>query len=91
VVAENYPEWWWTRPVGYTIVGLIGISMGNTGIHWYSDYPLGLALGYSFGMLAAHPPEMGGVEGESSVGAPKVSVLPLLTPSQAGVQVVVAF
>jgi len=91
VVAENYPEWWWARPVGYTIVGLIGISMGNTGIHWYSDYPLGLALGYSFGMLAAHPPEMGGIEGETSVRAPKVSVLPLLTPSQAGVQVVVAF
>jgi membrane-associated PAP2 superfamily phosphatase len=91
VVAENYPEWWWARPVGYAIVGLIGISMGNTGIHWYSDYPLGLALGYSFGMLAAHPPEMGGIEGETSVRAPKVSVLPLLTPSQAGVQVVVAF
>jgi len=55
VIAENYPECTWMKPVGYTICALIGISMGNTGIHWYSDYPLGLALGYSFGMLAAHP------------------------------------
>ena len=55
VVAENYPEWKWVRPVGYPIVALIGIAMGNTGIHWYSDYPLGLSLGYMFGMLAAHP------------------------------------
>ena len=29
--------------------------MVNIGIHWYSDYPLGLALGYTFGMIAAHP------------------------------------
>jgi hypothetical protein len=55
VMAENYPEWVWVRPVGYTVVALIGISMANTGIHWYSDFPLGLALGYGFGMIAAHP------------------------------------
>jgi len=29
--------------------------MVNTGIHWYSDYPLAIILGYSFGMLASHP------------------------------------
>ncbi len=54
VVIENYPELPWLKPIGYTVVGLIGVSMVNTGIHWYSDYPLGLALGYSFGKLAAH-------------------------------------
>ena len=55
VIAENYPDSKWIRPVGFTIVGLIGIGMVNTGIHWYSDYPLGIALGYVFGMIAAHP------------------------------------
>ncbi len=55
VIAENYPEMTWIRPVGYTIVAAIGVSMVNIGIHWYSDYPLGLALGYTFGMIAAHP------------------------------------
>ena len=55
VIAENYPELKWIRPVGYTLVGLIGVSMVNVGIHWYSDYPLGLMIGYTFGMIASHP------------------------------------
>lgn len=59
VIAENYPELKWVRPVGYTLVGLIGVSMVNTGIHWYSDYPLGLLIGYTFGMIAAHPDKLG--------------------------------
>jgi hypothetical protein len=81
VVAENYPEWGWVRPVGYPIVALIGIAMANTGIHWYSDYPLGLALGYSFGMLASHP------EGAAETDGSPVSVLPLLGPSGAGLSI----
>jgi membrane-associated phospholipid phosphatase len=55
VVAENYPNVKWIKPVGYTLSGLLAISMVNTGIHWYSDYPLAVVLGYTFGMLAAHP------------------------------------
>ena len=55
VIAENYPDSKWIRPVGFTIVGLIGLGMAGTGIHWYSDYPLGIALGYMFGLIAAHP------------------------------------
>jgi hypothetical protein len=86
VVVENYPEWGWVRPVGYTIVGLIGISMANTGIHWYSDYPLGLALGYSFGMLAAHPGLFApGPDAES--GVHQLTVSPLLTSRGAGIMI----
>lgn len=91
VVAENYPEWWWVRPIGYTIVAAIGVSMGNTGIHWYSDYPLGLALGYTFGMLAAHPEAMGGIPGENPPGVVKVSFLPVVTGDAAGVGVLLSF
>ncbi|MGE5679322.1 MAG: phosphatase PAP2 family protein [Bacillota bacterium] len=54
VIAENYPEYKWIRPVSYSVVALIGFSMVNRGEHWYSDYPLGIVLGYSFGRLAAH-------------------------------------
>jgi membrane-associated PAP2 superfamily phosphatase len=83
VVVENYPEWTWARPVGYTIVGLIGISMANTGIHWYSDYPLGLILGYMFGMLASHPEGwMSDVGARASRGL--LSVSPLLTDRAVG-------
>jgi membrane-associated phospholipid phosphatase len=55
VIAENYPDMKWISPVGYTLTGLLAISMVNTGIHWYSDYPLAVVLGYTFGMIAAHP------------------------------------
>jgi PAP2 superfamily len=84
VVAENYPEWWWVRPVGYTLVGLLAVGMGNTGIHWYSDYPLGLALGYSFGMLAAHPLDLGGVEGERPTESHSLSMMPVIGPMRTG-------
>lgn len=90
VIAENYSEISWIRPVGYTLVGILAVSMANTGIHWYSDYPLGLALGYSFGMLAAHPE---GVDVASAGKDEKIrfSLAPAVHPQGAGVQLVVLF
>jgi membrane-associated phospholipid phosphatase len=84
VIAENYPELKWIRPVGYTLVGLIGVSMVNVGIHWYSDYPLGLMIGYTFGMIASHP------EGYdlARIGVDESHVLtigPTLIPGGAGI------
>jgi len=86
VVAENYPEWNWVRPAGYTLCAVIGISMANTGIHWYSDYPLGLFLGYTFGMVVAHP-EGYGDSGASTSG--QVSIAPSMTMGGPGVGIVV--
>jgi membrane-associated PAP2 superfamily phosphatase len=90
VVVENYPEWTWVKPVGYSIVALIGISMANTGIHWYSDYPLGLALGYSFGMLAAHPEGLH--EEKAEPGAPTGFVVsPIVSAERTGVSIALTF
>ena len=55
VIHENYPEWKWVNPVGYTISGLMAMAMVNKGIHWHSDYPLAIFLGYEFGKIVAHP------------------------------------
>lgn len=55
VIAENYPEWKWVGPVGYTISGLMAMAMVTKGIHWHSDYPLAIYLGYEFGKIVAHP------------------------------------
>ncbi|MEO8168191.1 MAG: phosphatase PAP2 family protein, partial [bacterium] len=56
VIMENYPEWKpWLRPLSYFIIAGIGVGLSNTGIHWWSDFPLGIALGYEFGMIASHP------------------------------------
>jgi membrane-associated phospholipid phosphatase len=46
VLAENYPENKWIKPVGYSVIGLVGYSMINNNVHWASDYPLAIALGY---------------------------------------------
>ena len=54
VIAENYPEIKWIKPVSYSIEALLAISMVNKGIHWYSDYPLAIFLGYEFGDIIAH-------------------------------------
>ncbi len=49
IISANYPEIKWVKPVGYGIAGLIGLAMINNGVHWASDFPLGVALGYGFG------------------------------------------
>lgn len=54
VIAENYPEQRWIRPVGYGVLGMVGVSLVNVRYHWFSDLPLGMLLGYTFGELAAH-------------------------------------
>jgi hypothetical protein len=90
VIAENYSEVGWIRPVGYTLVGLLAIAMGNTGIHWYSDYPLGIALGYSFGMLVAHPEELS--IGETQNQTPvKLSFAPMINQTGGGIRVAMSF
>jgi membrane-associated phospholipid phosphatase len=55
VIAENYPEKPWIKWVGYPIIGSIAVGLVSTSIHWWSDIPLGMAIGYSFGMLVSHP------------------------------------
>lgn len=57
VIAENFPDQHWIRPVGYAAVGLIGISLVNKGWHWYSDFPLAVAIGYVFGKVISHKDE----------------------------------
>ncbi len=49
VIAANYPEKKWIKPVGYSIMGLVGLAMINNGVHWASDYPLAIGMGYVFG------------------------------------------
>lgn len=46
ILSENYPEKKYIRPVGYSLMGLLGYAMMNNKVHWASDYPLAIALGY---------------------------------------------
>jgi hypothetical protein len=50
VISERYPEY---RSFIYPFAGLwitaLSFQMVNNGVHWASDYPLGIAMGYVFG------------------------------------------
>ena len=52
ILAEDYPENWLIRPVGYSMMALLGFQMMNNDVHWASDYPLALAIGYGLGKHA---------------------------------------
>lgn len=67
VIAENYPNQEWIKPVGYLLSAGVAIGMVNSGIHWYSDYPLAIILGYTFGMLASHPEGLQDILGDENV------------------------
>ncbi|MEI7816602.1 MAG: phosphatase PAP2 family protein [Desulfuromonadales bacterium] len=52
VLADNYPEYPLIRPIGYGAMTLIGFQMINNGVHWASDYPIAIAIGYGLGKVA---------------------------------------
>ncbi|GMN08056.1 hypothetical protein MTsPCn5_34450 [Croceitalea sp. MTPC5] len=54
VIATNYPEIKWIKPVGYTLMGIMAFEMMSSRVHWASDYPLGLFIGYVVGKAAAN-------------------------------------
>jgi membrane-associated phospholipid phosphatase len=51
VLSKNYPEKKWIKPIGYLLTGLTGWSMLNNKVHWASDFPLGLVIGYLSGKI----------------------------------------
>lgn len=52
ILADNYPEYPLIRPIGYTLMGLLGFQMMNNSVHWASDYPIAIAIGYGLGKVA---------------------------------------
>jgi hypothetical protein len=91
VVMQNYPEWKpWLKPLSWAIIAGIGIGLSNTGIHWWSDYPLGIALGYEFGMIASHPDGFDISTSDSRDGA-RLSILPEISPIRQGVSFTLRF
>lgn len=54
VISMNYPEYKFIKPLGYTLMGICGYQMINNGVHWISDYPLAIAMGYFIGKIAVN-------------------------------------
>jgi len=66
VIADNYPDQKWLTPLFGVTTAAIGIGMANKGIHWYSDYPLGIAIGYTLGKMIVTKYGTGNHSDESS-------------------------
>lgn len=50
IIRGNYPEHnYWLFPTEIVYLSALGFAMVNNGVHWASDYPLGIALGYMIG------------------------------------------
>ncbi len=75
ILAGNYPDNKYIKPVGYSLLGILGYSMLNNGVHWISDYPLAIAIGYTCGKIAVSRghqviPKIGHDKGASSALMP---------------------
>lgn len=98
VALGNYPEYkYWIWPVGLTWLTALGYQMMNNGVHWASDYPLGIAMGVFFGKLSLRMAD--GVDGQSRSAELKskknfwdrLQVLPLASEEVRGLQGIYEF
>ena len=49
IISENYKEIKWIKPIGYGVMGLMGFEMLQSKVHWASDYPIAVFMGYVIG------------------------------------------
>jgi len=76
ILAGNYPSSKLIKPIGYSIMGLLGYAMMNNGVHWAGDYPVAIAIGYTCGKIAlSHGQKK--IQKPSSVSGYKSSIMPL--------------
>lgn len=83
VLANNYPEAKWIKPVGYSLIAICGVGLVSRGMHWYSDLPAGFFLGYTFGNLISPERE---VSAPSEASGSSTHFSPLIGPNNLGVQ-----
>ena len=53
IIAINYPEKRWIKPVGYSLMTVLSFNMVSSKVHWVSDYPVALLIGYVMGKQIA--------------------------------------
>jgi PAP2 superfamily len=49
VITTNYPDYKWIKPVGYTMLAGLCFQMTQSEVHWVSDYPIAILVGYIVG------------------------------------------
>ncbi|HEX4934872.1 MAG TPA: phosphatase PAP2 family protein, partial [Gemmatimonadaceae bacterium] len=95
IIALNYPEKTFVRPLGYSLMTVLGFAMVNNGVHWTSDYPLALLIGGGVARVTvargrAQLQAAGGgaaASSEPARGARGFTWSPLVTPRAVGLTV----
>ena len=82
VISKNYPEKSWIMPTGVTLLSMLAFQMNNNNVHWASDYPVAIALGYTFGSIAY---ERGQRALDSGQQVSTLQWQPLISPEGLGV------
>jgi hypothetical protein len=77
IISENYPEYKWIKPTGYTLMSLLAFQMVNNSVHWAGDYPLAIGIGYMIGKTIVENGRKK-VEDEKSL-TDKVTLAPLFS------------
>lgn len=78
ILSENYPEYHWIKPVGYTLMTLLSFQMVNNSVHWAGDYPLALGIGYMLGKTIV---ENGRKKLNENSDKSEVSFVPFISPT----------
>ena len=97
VLSENYPEYTFIKPLGYTVMTVLGFQMINNGVHWASDYPLAIAIGYGLGKVAVSKGRKVVTAGDVPAKAVKLglftdmTVLPMPMPHGGALHMVATF
>lgn len=79
ILINNYPEQsYWLKPTEYVWLTLLGFQMMNNGVHWASDYPIGIATGYIVGNIVS---ELGKTKGSDSTNLKDKNSNLLLIPT----------
>jgi hypothetical protein len=90
VIRNNYPEYnSFLAPLQWTWISLLSFQMMNNGVHWASDYPLAIGMGYLFGQIAT---EIGRKKLSTDAAKKEVYYLPIFNDDGApGMSLVVSF
>lgn len=79
VIMKNYPEQKWIPWAGWIGTAWVAQGLLGTGLHWASDYPIAIGLGYLFSDIVTSRNEKSGpfeLEAGSVWNRPIVSVVP---------------
>ena len=76
IISGNYPSNKFIKPLGYSLMGVLGFAMMNNSVHWAGDYPIAIAIGYTCGKIALSRGQKK-IPKKSAISGYKSSIMPL--------------